>query len=89
MIGALLSAPSILSIDETVEVLQVSRLSVCRWILTGKLRAFNPDEQLLILRSDLQEFLEKGLLNSEKEHRQPNSRKQCTDKANDLPESTF
>jgi len=50
--------PSILSVEETAAALRVSMRTVKTLIFSGKLKAFNPDTALCVLRTDLQEFLE-------------------------------
>lgn len=47
----------IFTIDEVAALLKVSRKTVIRNILSGSLRAFNPDDELQIARTDLVEFL--------------------------------
>lgn len=49
----------IMTIDEVTEHMRISRRTVVRYILSGELRAYNPDNELLISRPDLIEFMNK------------------------------
>lgn len=51
--------PSILSVEETALALRVSIRTIKTLIFSGRLRAYNPDNALCVLRSDLVDYLER------------------------------
>lgn len=59
-----LNDKSILTIDEVMELLSVTRFTVHRWIKDGKLRAVRIGRELRVTKEYLDEFLESNTVDN-------------------------
>ena len=55
---------SILTIDEVMELLSVTRFTVHKWIKEGKLRAVRIGRELRVTKEYLEEFLESNTVDN-------------------------
>ncbi len=68
-----LNDKSILTIDEVMELLSVTRFTVHKWIKEGKLRAVRIGRELRVTKEYLDEFLESNTVDNTNKRKRNNT----------------
>lgn len=66
--------PDVLTVDEIARYLRVSRTTVCRWCVQGRLPAFRIGRGWRVQRGDLEQYIKHAMAGGELEQDDPLAR---------------